>query len=65
MWVNGQNVVDAWFDKGVSEYSGVINLVGGRNYSIVYQVDPLPPSLTSFVTTILTSPSLPFSSSPL
>ena len=32
--VNGQTLVDKWITQGTTEYSGTINLVAGRNYSI-------------------------------
>jgi hypothetical protein len=38
LYVNGQELVNAWNDQALTENSGTITLVQGRNYSIVYQV---------------------------
>ncbi|MHC4437615.1 MAG: PA14 domain-containing protein [Planctomycetota bacterium] len=37
LWVNGQQLVDAWIDQGPTEYSGEIDLVAGNSYSIVME----------------------------
>ncbi|MHC4324473.1 MAG: PA14 domain-containing protein, partial [Planctomycetota bacterium] len=37
LWVNGQQLVDAWVDQGATEYSGTIDLVAGQMYSIVME----------------------------
>jgi hypothetical protein len=34
LWVNGKLLVDRWSNKGASEYSGSITLVGGQAYAI-------------------------------
>ena len=34
MWVNGQQLVNAWQDQGPTEYSGTITLVAGQRYDI-------------------------------
>ncbi len=34
MWVNGQQLINAWQDQGPTEYSGTINLMAGQRYDI-------------------------------
>jgi hypothetical protein len=34
LWVNGQLVIDAWYDQGANEHSGTINLNGGQSYDL-------------------------------
>ena len=34
LWVNGQLVVDAWYDQGPTEHSGTIALTAGQHYDI-------------------------------
>ena len=38
IYVNDTLVMDAWYDRSLTETSGTISLVQGRNYSIVFQV---------------------------
>jgi hypothetical protein len=34
LWVNGQLIIDRWFDQGATEWSGAISLSAGQRYSI-------------------------------
>ncbi|HEX8684836.1 MAG TPA: PA14 domain-containing protein, partial [Pyrinomonadaceae bacterium] len=34
LWVDGQLIIDKWFDQGATEWSGKITLEAGRQYSI-------------------------------
>jgi len=34
LWVNGQLIIDKWFDQGATEWSGVIALAAGQSYTI-------------------------------
>jgi hypothetical protein len=34
LWVDGQQLVNAWIDQGATEYAGQIDLVAGKSYSI-------------------------------
>jgi hypothetical protein len=37
LWVDGQQLVNAWIDQGTTEYSGEIDLIAGNTYSIVME----------------------------
>ena len=37
LWVDGQQLVDAWIDQGTIEYRGTIDLVAGNTYSVVME----------------------------
>ena len=37
LWIDGQQLVNAWIDQGATEYSGVIDLVAGQTYSLVME----------------------------
>ncbi len=37
LWVDGQLIIDKWVDQGPTEWSGLINLVGGQKYSMTMQ----------------------------
>jgi len=37
LWVDGQQLVNAWVDQGTTEYSGTIDLVAGNTYSLVME----------------------------
>ncbi len=37
LWVDGQQLVNAWVDQSTSEYRGTIDLVAGNTYSIVME----------------------------
>jgi hypothetical protein len=34
LWVNGQLIIDKWFDQGATEWSGTIVLAAGQRYAI-------------------------------
>jgi len=34
LWVDGQQLVDAWIDQGATEYSGKVDMVAGNTYSL-------------------------------
>jgi hypothetical protein len=34
LWVDGQQLVNAWIDQGATEYSGKVDLVAGNTYSV-------------------------------
>ena len=34
LWIDGQQLVDAWIDQGTTEYRGTIDLVAGNTYSL-------------------------------
>jgi hypothetical protein len=38
LWVGGQQLVDAWNDQMVREYSGELELVAGNTYSLVMEM---------------------------
>ena len=37
LWVDGQQLVDAWVDQGATEYSGKIDLAAGQTYSLIME----------------------------
>ena len=37
LWVDGQQLVDAWIDQAATEYSGQIDLVAGQTYSLLME----------------------------
>jgi len=37
LWVDGQQLVDAWVDQGTTEYRGTIDLIAGNTYSLVME----------------------------
>ncbi|MFC1793765.1 PA14 domain-containing protein [Planctomycetota bacterium] len=37
LWVDGQQLVDAWIDQGTTEYRGTIDLIAGNTYSLVME----------------------------
>jgi len=37
LWVDGQQLVNAWIDQGTTEYKGTIDLVAGNTYSLVME----------------------------
>jgi hypothetical protein len=37
LWIDGEQLVDAWIDQGTTEYSGTIDLVAGNKYSLVME----------------------------
>ncbi|HCO96480.1 MAG TPA: hypothetical protein DIU00_21495, partial [Phycisphaerales bacterium] len=37
LWINGQQLIDAWIEQGTTEYSGEIDLVAGNTYSLVME----------------------------
>jgi hypothetical protein len=37
LWVDGQQLVDAWIDQSATEYSGQIDLVAGQTYSLLME----------------------------
>jgi len=37
LWVDGQQLVDAWVDQSTTEYRGTIDLVAGNTYSLVME----------------------------
>jgi hypothetical protein len=37
LWINGQQLVNAWVDQGATEYLGTIDLVAGNTYSLIME----------------------------
>ena len=37
LWIDGQQLVNAWVDQGTTEYRGTIDLVAGSTYSLVME----------------------------
>ena len=37
LWVNGQQLVNAWVDQSATEYRGTIDLVAGNTYSLIME----------------------------
>jgi len=37
LWIDGQQLVNAWIDQGATEYSGTIDLVAGQTYSLIME----------------------------
>jgi hypothetical protein len=37
LWVNGQQLINAWVDQGATEYNGTIDLVAGNTYSLIME----------------------------
>jgi hypothetical protein len=37
LWIDGQQLVDAWVDQGTTEHKGTIDLMAGNTYSVVME----------------------------
>jgi len=37
LWVDGQQLIDAWVDQGTTEYRGTIDLIAGNTYNVVME----------------------------
>jgi hypothetical protein len=37
LWIDGQQLVNAWIDQGTTEYRGTIDLVAGNTYSLIME----------------------------